>query len=116
MKIWFDKKNPAPKGYLWARDTDEVIKFITDEEEQRRAANQSVDDAIKSISIVQCDGFGMELLAWLKETGRNYVIEEHANESAVERYKRHKAAKNGESVLQEVYRLQGTDWVLVIRK
>ena len=115
MKIWFDKKNPAPKEYLWARSTDEAIQMIQDVE-HRTHVDEYLDNSIEAISIVQCDGFGTELIEWLKETGRNYTIVEHANESAVERYKRHRASKIATPTLHEVCRLQGTDWVLVIRK
>ena len=71
MKIWVDNIHTAPEGYVYRKSVDEVIDLLSD------LINFGIDD-IEVLDIDHNAGDYVKLLAWLKETGRNYPIRTHS--------------------------------------
>ena len=125
MKIWLDEKNPALKGYLWAHNVDEAIKFISNEKLSESKSTITINVVCGN---VDCD----KLMMWLDGADKKYNIEYHEDVGPAELYKRHKAKKdkenhlndipankrknasNKEKSLKEVYRRNGGEWTLII--
>ena len=76
MKLWIDDVRPAPDGYVWAKSTNETIRFITEFE-------NLVEIEILDVDHDSGDYFWdgedfIRVLDWLEETGRNYPIHIHS--------------------------------------
>lgn len=82
MKLWIDDIRPAPKGYTWCKSVNVARWKI---EEFERFNNTFHFDFIELIDIdhdagdyANDGGDYINLLDWLKETGRNYPIRIHS--------------------------------------
>lgn len=123
MKIWLDKKNPAPKEYLWARNVHDAIGFISN-------PKLSDSESVVIVNVVCGNEEYPDLMSWLDESNKKYELLFHEDVGPAELYKRHEAKKenhlndipakkrkstsNKEKTLKEVYRRDGGEWVLVI--
>lgn len=89
MKLWIDDMRPAPAGYVWAKSVFEAKQKIKYHEALYKYNPQYFnDDEIELIDIdhdagdYACDGGDyIKLLDWLEETGRNYPIRIHSQNS-----------------------------------
>ena len=101
MKLWIDDLRPAPDGYVWAKSVNEAKDKIL----MREMVCSTVLVNAKIIEIVDidhdagdfaCDGGDyIKLLDWLEETGRNYPIRIHTQNSVGRENMRRIIQKNG---------------------
>ena len=76
MKLWIDDVRPAPERYVWAKSTNETIRFITEFENLVEIEILDVDH--DSGDYFWDGGDYIKLLDWLEETGRSYPIHIHS--------------------------------------
>ena len=95
MKLWIDDVRPAPPGYIWARSVDGA-KDLINIYSQRIDFDNNIVDEIELIDIdhdagiyARYGGDYIKLLDWLEETGHNYPIRIHSqNTVGVENMRR----------------------------
>lgn len=116
MKLWIDDVRPAPEGYRKAKSVNKAIEIILDVERKKEIANNKASIFLRAhwykaydgimrqirryeIELIDidhdagdyaCDGGDyIKLLDWLEETGRNYPIRIHSqNTVGVENIRR----------------------------
>ena len=80
MKLWIDDIRPAPEGYIWCHSVYRVMKEITIAEDQNEHI-ELLDIDHDSGNYFQYGGDYIEILNWLEETGRDYPIRIHSQNS-----------------------------------
>lgn len=106
MKLWIDDLRPAPAGYIWIKSVNKAKEVIEEYSNKLDFDNNMVDE-IELIDIdhdagdyVHCGGDYIKLLDWLEETGRNYPIRIHSQNTVGAQNMRAIIHKNG---WKEVY-------------
>ena len=87
MKLWIDDCRPAPEGYKWICSVNEAKKEI----EFCEHFSKNINGSFLVINLIDLDhdagdyandgGDYIKLLDWLEETGRNYPIKIHSQNS-----------------------------------
>jgi hypothetical protein len=115
MKLWVDDVRPAPEGYVWCYSVNETIRVIKQAEDvvQKMKTDVKKREFYSSIMLVNSleielidldhdagdyaydGGDYIRLLDWLEETGRNYPIHIHSQNSVGVANMRRIIEKNG---------------------
>ena len=101
MKLWIDDVRPAPEGYVWCKSVNEtkqtIIKYSS-----ILGFDMVEEDWIELIDLdhdagdfAQYGGDYIRILDWLEETGRNYPIRIHSQNSVGVQNMRRIIEKNG---------------------
>ena len=79
MKLWIDDVRTAPEDYLWCKGLDDSIEMIKFCE---RLQKYTFDRKMLELIDVSYDSkVYIELVNWIKETGRDYEIKTHGGNS-----------------------------------
>ena len=111
MKLWIDDVRCAPEGYVWCKSVNEAKDVIEHFENNERfmclgceiiTISSCFHDNIDLIDIDHHAGFYIIdggdyicLLEWLEETGRNYPIRIHSQNSVGVENMRRVVERNG---------------------
>ena len=106
MKLWIDDLRTPPNGYMWVKSVNKAKEIIKEYSNKLDFDNNMVDE----IELIDIDhdagvyandgGDYIKLLDWLEETGRNYPIRIHSQNSVGVQNMRAIIQKNG---WKEVY-------------
>ena len=85
MKIWVDDVRPAPKGYVWCKSVNEVIRFIKNTEtmfwimkEKEKWRIELIDLDYDSGDYEKDGGPYIKIMDWLVERGTLYPLAFHS--------------------------------------
>ena len=81
MKLWLDDARPAPKGYVWCKSVNGAKIAIEATEKLYEKGVELLDIDHDAGEYFQHGGDYIRLLDWLEETGRNYPIRIHSQNS-----------------------------------
>lgn len=85
MKIWVDDIRPAPNGYVWCKSVYATINLI----DGCNGCIEIIDIDHDAGDFYSLGGDYINILNWLEETGRNYLIHIHSmNPVGVENMRR----------------------------
>lgn len=106
MKLWIDDWRPAPDGYYWCTSVNEAKKVIAyygswvDWDNNIVDMIELIDVGYDAGKYAKYGGNYIKLLEWLEETGRNYPICLHSQNSIGVKSMRRIIQRNG---WKEVY-------------
>lgn len=82
MKLWIDDVRPAPIGYKWCQSVNEAKRIISFTDRVLCPYEIDLIDIDHDAGdYAQYGGDYIRLLDWLEETGRNYPIRIHSQNS-----------------------------------
>ena len=106
MKLWIDDVRPAPEGYIWLKSVNDAMKFIYETElklitafktgwNHKKYRIELIDIDHDAGDFAKYGGDYIKLLDWLEETGRDYPIHIHSQNSVGVQNMRRIIERNG---------------------